>query len=88
VSNPVIFSPAELDQLAEAIAEKLSAKMSNRPKYLDREAMAKELSVSAATVKRWCSRGVIPFIKADGGRVLFDPAQVYQALRNRPGGAA
>lgn len=81
-----IMSPAVVDSIAEQVVQKLTAELKKRPSYLNREEMARDLGVSVPTLDRWCKRKILPAIKLDG-RVLFDPAQVRDALREK-GGAA
>lgn len=76
------LTPAELASLADAIAERVTARLKSLPDYLGREEMARYLGVSVPTIDRWCKHGVIPVIKI-GGRVKFDPVQVREALRRR-----
>jgi excisionase family DNA binding protein len=47
--------------------------------YLRRDELADSLSVSTRTVQNWSRAGVIPFTKI-GGAVLYDPAEVREAL--------
>lgn len=76
------FTPAELDSLADAIAERVSSRLKSLPDYLGREEIARYLDVSVPTIDRWCKQGVIPVIRL-GGRVKFERAQVCEALRRR-----
>lgn len=81
-----LLSPSEVSAIADQVAEKLAGHLNNQPKYLGRDEMARDLGISVPTLDRWCKRKILPAIKLDG-RVLFDPAQVRDALREK-GGAA
>lgn len=75
-----ILTPAELRELADAIAERVVERLASRPRYLGREDMAHELSVSVPTLDRWTKDGDIPSIKM-AGRVLYCPEDVHDFLR-------
>jgi len=50
---------------------------------VDARELAKQLRVTPATVHAWHRRGWIPCLRAGRRPVLFDPAAVEKALRER-----
>lgn len=79
------FTPQELDRLADAVADRLAAKLLDRPRLVDRVELARELGVSVPTIERLCAAGSIPVVRM-GRRVLFDPAAVIAARSEQKGG--
>ena len=60
------LSPAELDRLAEALAERLAARLSDGPgagSLLDVHGAAELLSCSVPTIERARRRGEIPSVR-------------------------
>ena len=45
------------------------------------EELAKQLSLSPGTVRRWAQAGIIPRLRLSGKVIRFDPAEVEAALR-------
>lgn len=75
MSEHLSLSPADLASLGEVIAGHLA----NQPLLVDSNSLARLISVSEETVKRYKSKGVIPHIKL-GSRVLYQPESVITAL--------
>jgi hypothetical protein len=75
-----IFSPAELESIADLIAAKVADRLASVAAYRGREEMARDLGVTVPTIDRWSKEGIIPAIKIKG-RVVFEPTQVRDALR-------
>ncbi len=50
---------------------------------LDARALAEKLMVTPATILAWARRGWIPCLRASRRPVLFDEAEVQQALKER-----
>ncbi len=44
--------------------------------------MADRLSISLRTLEMWMNQRVVPFIKVRG-TILFDPREVFEALKRR-----
>ena len=42
--------------------------------------LARFLSVSPRTIRRWRSQGRIPYVETPGGTYRYDPAQVEEVL--------
>jgi excisionase family DNA binding protein len=79
------FTPHELDRLADAVADRLAAKLLDQPKLVDRVELARVLGVSVPTIERLSAAGSIPVVRM-GRRVLFDPAAVIAARSEQKGG--
>jgi len=47
------------------------------------EQLAKELSLTPATIKRWAQEKIIPCLRLSGKVVRFDPDDVESALKQR-----
>jgi excisionase family DNA binding protein len=80
------MTPAELDQVAQRVAEVVVAALASRPiedGLIDKFQAAELLGCSAPTIERWTKSGEIPSHKIGGLRR-------YRAseLLNRDGGAA
>jgi excisionase family DNA binding protein len=80
------MTPAELDQVAQRVAEVVVAALASRPiedGLIDKFQAAELLGCSAPTIERWTKSGEIPSHKIGGLRR-------YRAseLLNRKGGAA
>ena len=56
------------------------------PDLLDARRLAAILHVTPATVLTWARRGWIPCLRAGRRPVLFDPAEVERALKERARG--
>lgn len=80
-----LLTPAQLIELADAVASRLATALGDRPRYLGREEMARELGVSVSAIDKWTRRGTIPAIKIDQRTVRFDPVQVHEALSKGAG---
>lgn len=79
------LTPQELERLADAVAERLAAKLLDQPKLVDRVELARVLGVSVPTIERLSATGAIPVVRM-GRRVLFDPAAVIAARSEWKGG--
>jgi hypothetical protein len=53
-----------------------------RNRHLTKIELSREIGVPVRVIERWVTIGKIPSI--DGGKVLFDPDQVLEALCNSP----
>lgn len=51
--------------------------------YLNANQLAARLGVTSQTVRGWARRGLIPSLRVSTRPVLFDPAAVDAALRQR-----
>ena len=73
-----------LENLADAIAEKVAAKIkaedSNKPKYYTRKDLCEILQVTNPTVIEMVKRGEIREKKI-GGRILYDAAEIDEAVK-------
>ena len=74
-----MFSPVELEELAEIVALKVSERLANRSRLLSREEIAEVIGVSVTTVDRLKRDGEIPAMKI-AKRTLYDPKAVIEAL--------
>lgn len=77
------LSPIEIQQLADAIAERLSSRATGDV-YLDALGAAALLACSVPTVERLTKSGEIPSVKL--GRLRRYPRAGLLALRNKKGG--
>ena len=79
------MTPAELDQVAQRVAEMVVAALASRPTetFIDSHAAAELLGFSKSTVERLTASGEIPSHKIGGSR-RYLPSE----LLNRKGGAA
>ena len=71
--------PADMERLAELVAEKLDERLAGRPRLCDRVELAKQLGIGVATVERRTKEGLIPHLKI-GRRVLYSAPDVIAAL--------
>ena len=75
-----------LENLADAIAEKVVAKIkaedSNKPKYYTRKELCEILLVTNPTVIEMVKRGEI-CEKKIGGRILYDAAEIDEAVKEK-----
>ena len=75
---------AMIENLADAIAEKVAAKNkaedSNKPKYYTRKELCEILQVTNPTVIEMVKRGEIREKKI-GGRILYDVAEIDEAVK-------
>ena len=76
----MITTPAELEQLAKQIADRVTAQLSRR-RLVDRVELAELLGISVPTVDRQVRCGKIPVVRI-GRRILFDPTKVIEAFSN------
>lgn len=74
-----MLAPAELNELAEKVADIVAQRMAAQPMLITKVQLAKRLSLSLATIDRLVARGEIPAVRV-GARVLFSPAAVLTAL--------
>lgn len=79
---PTELSPAQLADLADAIASRLAERMAEQSSLLDYHGLAEWLGVSVPHVERLKREGQIPYVAA-GRRVLFDRNAVTAALSKR-----
>jgi excisionase family DNA binding protein len=74
-----VMAPAELEQLARAIADRVADQLTMRRRLTTRHETAKILGVSVPTIDRMLRDNEIPFIAIRGKR-LFDAAAVIAHL--------
>lgn len=74
-----ILTPADLQWLADAVAERLVERMVNQPKLLNYAELAERLGVSQPHVERLAQDGKIPKVQI-GRRVAFNYEDVVAAL--------
>jgi excisionase family DNA binding protein len=79
------LSPAQLADLADAIAERLAERLTAQSSLLDYSGLAEYLNCSIPHCERLKRTGEIPYISA-GRRVLFDRAAVAEALSKKENG--
>lgn len=79
------LSPAQISELADAVASRLAVRMAAQSALLDYVGLAKWLGVSVPTIEKLKRSGAIPYAST-GRRVLFDRAAVVEALTKRPEG--
>ena len=79
------LTPIEIQQLADAIAERLASRATGDV-YLDAHGAAAFLACSVATIERRTRSGEIPSVKL--GRLRRYPRAGLLALKNEKGGAA
>ncbi len=76
------LSPAQLSELADALATRLAHRIETQSALLDYVGIADWLGVSVPHVEKLKREGRIPYIAA-GRRVLFDRAAVSAALTKK-----
>ena len=76
-----MLAPAELNELAEKIADIVAQRMAAQPTLITKVQLAKRLSLSLATIDRLVARGEIPAVRV-GARVLFSPTAVLKSLQS------
>lgn len=54
--------------------------------FLDVEQLLKRLPISRGTLRNWMANGSIPYIKAQGRRIIFDWPSVRESLLRRQRG--
>ena len=74
------MTPAELEVLANTIAESVANRLNQQPRLLSREALARTIGVSVPTIDRMRREGQLPFIKIRG-TIRYDPGAVIEHLR-------
>lgn len=80
------LTPADLERLAEMLADAVADRLARRPLLVGREDLAPMISLSVPTIERRTQTGEIPSIKS-GRRVLYNPQAVVAAMsRNEKGG--
>lgn len=93
------LEPAELNALAEDLAARIVPRIvaelrqqlketgsANDGRLIGIDDLAKEITLSAGTIRARVKDGTLPAITV-GRRVLFDLANVKEALQNRPRGS-
>lgn len=75
------LTPIEIERLAESVACLVAAKMLTQPRLVSRERIAAITSTSVPTIDRLTRAGTIPCVRR-GARVLYDPAEVVDAMKN------
>lgn len=73
------MTPAELELFADRLANAVADRLANRPRLVDRVALAKQTGLSVPTLDRLRKAGTVPCI-VSGSRVLFDINAVVAAL--------
>jgi excisionase family DNA binding protein len=78
------MTPAELDQVAQRVAEVVVAALASRPVdgLIDSAQAAELLGCSKPTIERWTKDGVIPSVKI-GGLRRYRPSEL---LATKKGG--
>lgn len=76
-----------VDQIAEAVAGRISADSTQEPtgELVDEPTMAKRLGISQPTLQRQRTAGKVPFVRL-GRRILYAPSKVTAALNGELGG--
>ena len=75
-----VMAPAELEQLARAIADRVTDQLAMRRRLTTRHELAQVLGVSVPTIDRMLRDNEIPSISIRGKR-MFDPAAVITHLK-------
>ena len=78
------ITPAELTELADAIAEAVANRLANRPRLLDRHGFALAIGVSVPTVDRGRRDGTFEAIMV-GSKPMFDIDANIHRLREQGG---
>ena len=78
---------ADIDRIAEAVADRLAPLLATRPRLVDADTLAVMLSVSRPTVDRYRASGLIPSVGVGRAR-RYDPDAVIAALSASDGGPA
>jgi len=73
------MTPLELEQLADAIAERVANRLTNRRRLLTRHELAEVINVSVPKLDTMLRDGQLPAIRV-GRKVLFDPHAVIRHL--------
>ena len=73
------MTPQELEQLADAVAERVADRLANRRRLLTRHELAEVINVSVPKVDTMLRDGQLPVIRV-GRKVLFDPHAVIRHL--------
>lgn len=74
-----MFSPLELETIADAVAQRVAAQLSNQRRLLTRHELAPIINVSLPKLETMLRNGELPVIRV-GRKVLFDPHAVIQRL--------
>lgn len=74
-----MLTPLELEQFADAVAEKVANRLTNRRRLLTRPELADVINVSVAKLDTMLRDDELPVIRV-GRKVLFDPHSVIQHL--------
>lgn len=79
-----IVTPSEIEAIADAVADRVAAKLARADRAIDVHGVAALLGCSAPTVQRLIASGAIPSFKA--GRLRrFDPCDVLASLKAKGG---
>ena len=73
------MTPVELETLADAVAERVADRLSNRRRLLTRHELANVINVSVPKLDTMLRDGELPVIRV-GRKVLFDPHAVIAHL--------
>ncbi len=73
------LSPFELEALADAVAERVADRLTNRRRLLTRHELAQVINVSVPKLDTMLRDEELPVIRV-GRKVLFDPHAVIQHL--------
>ncbi len=79
------LSPLEIERLAEAVAERVADRLTNRRRLLTRYELAEVINVSVPKLDTMLRDDELPVIRV-GRKVLFDPHAVIQHLAHRSQG--
>ncbi|PAY19089.1 hypothetical protein CKO51_13250 [Rhodopirellula sp. SM50] len=75
------MTPAELESLANAVAERVADRLANRRRLLTRNELSQVIGVSVPKLDTMLRDRELPVIRV-GRKVLFDPHAVIQHLAN------
>lgn len=80
------LSPADMELLANMVADRVADRMANRRKLLNRNELSEVIGVSVPKLDTMLRDGELPVIRV-GRKVLFDPHAVIAQLANQSRGA-
>jgi len=78
----LILTPAELDRIAERVADLVAARLADQPVLVDKRTLSRRTGLSEKSIERRVSDGTLPIVRV-GRRVLFDLGCVLAALSER-----
>lgn len=81
-SEVPVFTPLELETLAEQIAVRVADRLVNRRRLLTRHELSGVIGVSVPKLDRMLKNDELPIIRA-GRKVLFDPDEVISHLARK-----